>query len=174
MNGRALNLRNVLRPAAPILVATISALVGSAGLAILAAPPDFDERMDALEMRKREVQRSFTRLGAAPADADRVLCRQTTAQLSQELRAALTTHATQAGLSLSGVEIGPDGSVLGETLVPVRVRFEVEGAYDGVIGSLDLLGQLRPSIFVDTVDLTSKSTGVTLSLTGRVFCVAPS
>jgi hypothetical protein len=49
-------------------------------------------------------------------------------------------------------------------------RFQASGSYESALMAMDQLAKRRPQVFADTVDLTSKTSSVTLVFSGRVFC----
>jgi len=154
-------------------VATASALAMGLVLAGVSSPPDFRTRLTALEtqvQQTRTLMRPLPAEGLYPADA---ICRGDANAAVKALRDNLSAFAAQAGLSLDTLDIRPE-PVAGEPglLTPVRLRFTATGSYESVVMLLAALSRLRPDVFADGVDLTSKTSNVTLSFSGRAFCAA--
>ena len=151
-------------------VAAVSAAGFSFLLKAVATPRDFEVRAAAVEEGIEGVRRAIGRRVGDDQLGAGAICKIPLSEQSQALRTVLTSHAEQHRLKLSGMEVAPDVSVLGETLVQGRLRFRVEGDYETTVATLDMLNQARPKIFAETVELTSGSSSVTLSFSGKFFC----
>lgn len=147
------------------------ALVMSIALSSLSRPKDFDERLALLERRTAEAERLARTARTAKAYRPGVICAGSPADQAAAIRSTLESQAGQTQLSLTVVDVSPEGDGGdGARLETLRVRFEAAGAYEAALGLLETLERVQPQIFVDTVDLVSKTSSVTLSFSGRAFC----
>ena len=89
------------------------------------------------------------------------------------LRRELTAMTAALQLQHATVEVSPEPTGRAGVLAPLRIRLSASGSYDAALGTLGRLTAARPVVFIDTVDLTSKTSFVTLAISGRVFCSAP-
>jgi len=152
-------------------VAAAAALAMGFALASASTPANFQSRVAALETRDQQA-RNLMRPSAAgsvyPADA---ICRGDPSVAAKGLRDNLAAFATQANLSLDILDARPETDAGSQgALAPVRLRFTVTGPYESVVMLLSALSRQRPDVFADGVDLTSKTSNVTLSFSGRAFC----
>jgi hypothetical protein len=154
-------------------VAAASALAMSLVLSAASAPPDFRARLAALASQARltgDLMRSLPAANPYPADA---FCGRDTADAIRRLRDKLSAAAAETNLTLDGLEVRPDLETPGpSTLKPLRLRFFATGSYENVVMLLAVLSRQRPEVFADAVDMTSKTSNVSMSFSGRAFCSA--
>ncbi|MDZ4370978.1 MAG: GspMb/PilO family protein [Phenylobacterium sp.] len=150
-----------------------AALLLGLGLASVATPADFDERTARIAEQVEQAEALLRPVrdrgpfgaeslcvGAADGEAGR---------LDEQMRG----YAGRLGLAVDAMEIRPEPvGDLESRVTPVRLRFTASGPYEGFVGLLALLGNQRPQLFVDSLDLTPKVSVVSLSMSGRVFCGA--
>jgi hypothetical protein len=164
---------NVRQAVLAVGVAAASALAMSLILAGASSPPDFRARLAALETQAQQTSELMRPLPAGslyPADA---LCGRDTAAAARKLHDGLSAAVAQASLTLDSLEVRPDlDTSEPATLKPLRVRLSATGPYEGVVMLLATLSRQRPDVFADGVDLTGKTSNVTMSFSGRVFCSA--
>lgn len=151
------------------VVAGVVAVLGALVLAATAKPQDFKARLAALEADTAEAAQLTGRNGmAAPAGA---VCGSADDAEGARLQAQLVRVAQQTGLQNPTVEVrnaGPAGSKA--KLGALTVKLEATGGYDSALRLLEQMGGLRPTIFIDTFDITSKTTAVSVAVEGRAFC----
>lgn len=147
------------------------AIIFALSLAAITSPARLEPRLGDLEAGAQKlgrVDRHDRGLAQYPTDA---VCSRGTAAQGNELRSSLKALVAAQSLALDNLSVGPDDQTpLSETLSAIRVRIQVSGSYEGAVAMLQSLSQMRPTVFVETFDLTSKTTSVSLSLSGRVFC----
>lgn len=151
-------------------LALSSALVMSMLLAAIASPKALTARVSALQGQSDEAARLLQRSRAPagyPLDA---VCSKSVDRQARDLRDALQGYAGALQLSVTGVEIEP--VVARSGLAPIRLRFQASGSYESAVRLLGALADQRPLIFADSVDMTSRTTSVTLVFTGRAYCSA--
>jgi hypothetical protein len=152
-------------------VAAGSALLMAFILASAGSPSGFRGRLQQLETQARQTQdllRPKPSDDLYPADA---ICQGDPTMIGKAFRNSLTTFAAQASLNLETLDVGVEPPTSDPSaLTPVRLRFTATGPYEGAIMFLQSLSRQRPEIFADAVDLTSKTSNVTISFSGRVFC----
>lgn len=154
-------------------VATMSAIAFALLLSALSTPQGYKERIATLQQKVEGVRRMLkppAELAPYPADA---VCAKGVSPTLDQLRKDIGGQAETAKLVLSQVELGPDEQArLGETLIPLQLKLQAQGSYESTIALLALLARHRPMVFADTVDLSSKTSSVTLKFSGRLFCSA--
>jgi hypothetical protein len=155
------------------MVGLMVAVVTSAELAALARPSGYEVRIAAATQNAERLRRLLAGDPTTGPFGWDAICRQTPDREVQQLRKDIAVQADAAKLTVGGLEVGPDyQEALGDTLSPLRVRLEAQGPYQGAVSLLAVLAQSRPTLFVDSVDLTSRTSSVTLKLSGRVYCSA--
>ncbi|WP_310540384.1 hypothetical protein [Phenylobacterium sp.] len=160
-----------LRPA--VFAASLalgSALVMALVLTSISTPAGFKSRLAAVSDQVADADRrsrSSSAPGVFPVDA---VCTRTAERQAEFLGDSLQGYAAPLQLDLRGLEIVAGVPSGRGKLVPVRFRFQASGSYEAAIGLLDALSRQRPQIFADTVDLTSKTSSVTLVFSGRLYC----
>lgn len=169
--GRTIAPQDVLAAAG---TATLASIVSWILLCVLATPHDFSERTAALSNRAAAARKL---IAATPADGSiDAVCQRTVGAEVDAQKRALAALATQSGFQLAGVEVAAEGANSGgrSALAAVRLEFAGSGSYEAAMQMLDALSRSRPQVFVDTLDLTSKTSSVDLKFSGRVFCAARS
>lgn len=166
--GQALRVRDT---ALAIGVATASALAMGLLLASASSPPDFKVRLEALQSQTRQTQDLMRPLPAGSLYPTDAICRGDANAAAKGLRDGLSAFAAQASLSLDALDARPE-SAEAARLTPVRLRFSATGSYESVVMLLAALSRQRPDVFADEAVLTSKTSNVTLSFSGRAFCSA--
>lgn len=151
-------------------VALASAVLTGVLVTVLSKPTDFEDRVAVLtartELAERMTQRS---LGGAAEPLG--VCGTGPASQIQALKDEIAADATRLSLQAGPVEARL-ADLTGRGVTPIALRLEVSGSYQGAMSLLDTLSARRPMVFVDTIDLVSKTSNVTLTVQGRVFCVA--
>lgn len=154
-------------------VAACCAIVAAVTLSSLSSPKDLDARAAAVEQKAAQAKRLFRPDRQAQTTAPDAVCSRRPEDQAAALRQSVGALATQAGLEMRTLDVRPEAPEAADAkLVPVRLRFEAIGPYDAVVGLVGQLSQQRPEIFVDAVDLVSKTSTVTIAFSGRVFCSA--
>ena len=153
---------------------TLAALAGVIFFTILilvARPSGFSARVAQVTADQENID--ALRQGSAepmrfPAKA---VCTEPAASAAETLRRRVQSDATAVNVAVGPVAAtpGPADQAAGG-LSPVAVQFEATGSYDGVLGLLGQLSKQQPEVFVDSVDLQSKISVVTLKLGGRIYC----
>ncbi len=153
---------------AATLVGALAAVFAAAGLAALARPTDRTARMAALEIKLERLHR----LERAPVGGlvypQGAVCRdgatRGAAMVEQRLRAGL------GQAKLVRISFEPEPATAGLAPSAVALRFETEGSHEDATALLGMLDTLRPAIFVDTVDLETRTSAVSLHFSGRFYC----
>jgi hypothetical protein len=159
--------------AVTVLLGLSAGAFAVAELSAMAKPRDYDARVAAADEKAHRLQRVLRANAPNGPFGWDAICRQPPAREVQQLRKDITAQAEAAKLTLASLEVGPDYQAsLGETLSPLRVRLEAEGGYEGALGLLAGLAEAKPSLFIDTLDLSSRTSSVSLKLSGRVYCSA--
>lgn len=160
-----------VRAAAALVLAIAAAVAAVAGATSWSKPHDFETRVAAVNTQLRTA-RSLAAGAVArrfPADA---LCSLSNGGASERVGAQVKALAADAQFDHLDVQVSPTRERSGE-LIPLVVHVSGSGSYEGTLGLLQRLSTLRPMLFVDTLDLASKTSFVTFTLSGRVFCSAP-
>jgi len=158
---------------AATLAGGLAALLAATGLAALARPADRAARIAALEVkldRLHRLERAPVGGLVYPKDA---VCRDGAVR-----GAAVVEQALRAGLGeakLVRISFEPEPATSGPASVgaaptAVALRFETEGSYEDATALLSTLDAVRPAIFVDTVDLETRTSAVSLQFSGRFYC----
>ena len=156
-------------------LAGVAVAVGAyASLATISTPSHLGKRMDALEAEIESTQTAFSR----PRDPSHYLpdpiCRVGPSSAGEQVRAELTAAARQSGLAVPAITLASSRDDLSSEVFPVMFTLDVTDRYDLVLSFLNRLAQSEPEVFADSVDLTSKTSAVSLKLTGRVECQSSS
>jgi hypothetical protein len=152
-------------------LALLCAVAVAAGLGRLAQPSRFDARMAIVE-RDSEHAATLLRAPSSIGGAN-LTCSSASSAEGERLRGQLAAMASTLPLQHASVEVSPEPAPPASTLATLAVRLSGAGPYDAALAALGRLAAIRPLVFVDTVDLTSKTSFVTFSISGRVFCAAP-
>jgi hypothetical protein len=152
-------------------LAAVAAAAAVFGMLSITKPGHFDARVADLQGKVDSARRMMPAV-ATRAFAPTALCSAAPQAAADKLSADLKTAAHSLQLNNVDVQVSPQREVDGG-LVPLTVRFNASGQYTAMLAVLQKLSGLRPVLFVDTVDLTSKTSFVTFSLSGRVLCSAP-
>lgn len=151
-------------------LALSSALLMSMLLAAIASPKALTSRVATLQAQADEAGRLLQRSRAPAGYALDAVCAKSVDRQARDLRDALQGYAGALQLNMTGVEIEP--LVTRGALAPIRLRFQASGSYEAAVRLLGALADQRPLIFADSVDLTSRTSSVTLVFTGRAYCSA--
>ena len=151
-------------------IAAICAMVMGAVLASLATPPQFKDRLAELTTGHEQAVRLARPVRNAEALGTDVICPRSAAQQAPLLAGALKDSAGQLRLELKRLDVSAGRSGTSGKLTPLHVRLETQGSYDGAVMMLDLIGKQRPQVFAETVDLTTKVSGVTMVFSGIAYC----
>lgn len=144
-------------------VAVLIALV----LAATGKPADFNTRLAALEADTAEASRLMGRSGVAAAGA---ICGAADDAEAGRLQANLVRMVQANGLREPTVEVRPVEGAAKAKLGTLAVKLEATGSYEAALRALEQMGGMRPTIFIDTVDIASKTSAVSIALEGRAFC----
>ena len=147
------------------------ALALGMGLAALATPPRFKDRIRAVEGQIAAIEAEGQSGRMKQRFADDAVCQRDPAAQSQALRDNLTGTAAQLQLALAGVEVSPLEAEPNR-LAPIRIRFQAAGGYGSAMMALDALSRVRPQVFTERVSLTSRGADVVMIFEGRAFCSA--
>lgn len=149
------------------------ALLLAVVLASIARPSDLQARTATISDRIETASGLFRPARNSSTFGPDAVCAQAPEAQAEALRTSLTNYAGQGGIEVRGIDARPmDAGAGGAKLVPVRLKFEAIGSYEAIVLLLENLGRQRPEVFVDALDLTAKTSNVTLAFTGRVFCSA--
>lgn len=149
----------------------LACAVLTGGLAtLLSKPTGFEDRIAVLTARTDLAERMIQR-GLGGATEPLGACISGPSGQIQALKDEIAADAQRLSLQSGPLETRLADLTEGG-VTPIGLKLEVRGSYQAAMSLLDTLSARRPMLFVDTVDLTSKSSSVTLTLQGRVFCVA--
>jgi hypothetical protein len=162
---------SMLELSGAVAAALACALASAAGLVVVARPSHFAARLGAVEADADQAGKLLRQAPLQPAAA--ALCSSALSSEADALRAQLTGLAGGLGLQHPVVDIAPDPAPRPGRLAPLRIKISGAGSYEAVLGVVGRLAAVRPSVFVDTVDLTSRTSFIAFAVTGRVFCSAP-
>lgn len=154
----------------PVTATAATAVLVVIALSTLARPSGFSGRMGDLEDSVTASEQSL-KAGSGLSYAPGSVCDRTQVEEADAIKARLQAAAQSAGVTLTSLNAaaGPQGQG-GVTLSPVTLQVQANGRYDQVMTLLTDLANDRPTIFIDTADLVSKTSSVDLKLEGRVFC----
>jgi hypothetical protein len=151
-------------------LATVCALIVGVGLSHFSAPDDFEERSSNIEQK---IDQAATLLkqqrNIAARDAGSI-CHTDADEAVQVLRERVSTALSQNRLEAQQLNVAARPRRSGSKLAPIELRFIASGAYSDVLQTLNTLAQQQPEIFVDTADMTPKTSTVTIEFSGAVFC----
>lgn len=152
--------------------AVVLATVAVFALTVTSRPSELVSRLAAVEANAEEARQLFRRRVAASAPAD-AICRAEPGAAAAKLRSEIAAVVAGSGLAEPVVEVRstPQGGGANR-LSALAVRVETQGSYEAVLGLLAQLSNVRPIVFVDTVDLRSATSFVTLSVSGHAYCSA--
>jgi hypothetical protein len=151
-------------------VALASAVLAGVLVTVLSRPTDFTDRLAVLTSRTELAER-MTQRNRGGAEEPLGTCAAGPAAQIQALKDEIAASATRLSLQSGPVEARV-ADLTEKGVTPIGLKLEVSGSYQSAMSLLDTLSARRPILFVDTIDLVSKTSNVTLSLQGRVFCVA--
>lgn len=144
------------------------AIVAATGLSALARPAQRAERLAQVEAkldRLETLQRGAG--GEEPPYPRGAICREGVGRGAGLVEQKVRAQLGQARLAAIAFE--PSVPV-GDSLMAVSFRFETEGPYEDAMVLLRGLDAARPTLFVDSVDLASKTSVVSLRFSGRFYC----
>lgn len=153
---------------AAAMVGGATAIVAAAGLSALAQPADRAARLASVERkldRLEALQRGATRGG--PGYPRGAICREGVGRGAGAVEQKVRAQLGQA--TLRTIVFEPSTPV-GESLMAVNFRFETVGSYEDATALLRGMNAVRPTLFVDTVDLVSKTSAVSLQFSGHFYC----
>ena len=144
------------------------AIVTATGLSALARPANRAARLAELDRkldRIETLQRGATDSRASyPRGA---VCREGVGRGAEVVEQKVRAQLGQAKLAAIAFE---PSTPVGESLLAVNFRFETVGSYEDATTLLRGLDAARPTLFVDTVDLVSKTSAVSLRFSGHFYC----
>lgn len=152
------------------LIAAISALVFCWSLAAIARPTDLKARVAALEVQAERTQTLLRRRGGNADYPAGSVCPGLTETQLEPIRKQLGMAITGSNLSLGKISVARSSTPSLEAITPIDVSFETNGAYEATLLMLDNLSRQTPLLYVDTVDLRSRTGSVNLQLSGRIYC----
>lgn len=144
------------------------AVAAAAGLSALARPADRAARLASVE-RKLDRLEALQRGGArgGPVYPRGAICREGVGPGAELVARKVRAELGQA--TLRTIVFEPSKPV-GESLMVVNFRFETLSSYEDATALLRGLNGVRPTLFVDTVDLISKTSAVSLQFSGHFYC----
>ena len=152
-------------------VALVCAVLSAAVLAAVARPRDFGLRLAKVEADAASAERLLHKRDlpqALPADG---VCPSLSPEAAQRLRSDLARVGEAFRLEHIVVEVAPEPPARGsDPLAALRIRLEASGQYDAALGALSRLEDVRPIVFIDSADIASKTSFVTLAVSGRAYC----
>ncbi|KQY31926.1 hypothetical protein ASD38_22965 [Caulobacter sp. Root487D2Y] len=150
------------------MIGGAAAIVTATGLAALARPADRAARLAELE-RKLDRIEALRRDGAddEPTYPRGAICREGVALGAGVVEQKLRARLGQAKLAAIAFE---PSSPAGDSLLAVNFRFETVGSYEDAMTLLGGLDAARPTLFVDSIDLVSKTSAVSLQFSGHFYC----
>jgi hypothetical protein len=166
--GRRLDL-NLAVPA--VTLAALTGVVFFTALIIVARPSGFSART-AEVAADQAAAASLSHGSPAPlAFPAKAVCSEPVAIAAEALRRRVQADAAAVNVAVDPVALTPGPADHGAgSLAPVAVQFEATGAYDAVLGLLGRMSRQQPQVFIDSLDLQSKLSVVTLKLGGRIYC----
>jgi hypothetical protein len=147
------------------------ALAAVAGLVALAKPRDFEARVAQVEAQTAEAATLLAGRSGTKAYPAGAVCPEASPAEAAKLQAQLAQALGAAQLEPARLEIQPGAASRG--LAPLAFEVEAGGSYEAAMAGLQQLSALRPMVIVDTADLVSRTSSVTLAISGRVYCSAP-
>jgi len=151
-------------------VAAVCAVVAGVSMATISRPQNFAARLQALDARLDLIQRMGRRAAAGAPSEVQGRCANGAAGQVQTLKDEIAASEARLDLQPATLDVRPAQTDEGG-VTPVTLHIEVTGSYQGALTLLDELSKRQPTVFVDKTDLTSRTSNVTLSFSGRVFCV---
>lgn len=169
MTGRTSSIRTG-EWALAVVVAAGVAVAAALGLGALSRPSDLDGRLAAVRQDAEDAQQLFRRRSASAAPAD-AICRGAPATGAAKLKDALAAASSASGVTKPLIEVrpGPPGPSENK-LSGLTLHIEAEGGYEAALDLLARLSDIRPVVFVDTVDIRSSNSFVTIAISGRAYC----
>lgn len=165
--SKTITARDLLIPGA---IAAGAATGFAVVLSMIATPGDLSERASNVSTRADALQHDFgSARSPQPADLRRV-CFTPVERAKYDLQSAIANAAGPQGVTISDFRASADPTIVSGAIQPVVFHFAATGPYDGVVGILRRLAANKSEVFVDSADLVSNTTNVTLSFTGRLFC----
>jgi hypothetical protein len=152
-------------------LAVVVAAAAAAGLSAVAKPSDYAERLAAVERSTDEATALLRQRRAGQAFGKGAVCIGDPATAAERLRYELTGAASSARLEHPTVTVMARPAS-GRVIAPMEIRLEAAGGYDAALTAIDRMSNVRPVIFIDSVDIVSKTSFVTLAITGRAYCSA--
>lgn len=154
---------------ASILLGLIAATGAYAGLAAYGQPENFNNRVANLEDRVTEIRRLSRAPAAARAYRAGALCVGADPEALSAISSDLQSRASGLGLTLVSLALTPATPRQGG-VDRVDLQVEVTGPYPAVTGMLGSFAAQTPRMFVDRLDLTDRTTTVSLRFTGHFYC----
>lgn len=169
MKNSKLDLQSLMLTAAIGLAVAVAAGLGLAGLS---TPAAFSTRLENLDLRLDELQRLSKLYAGAGGNRTDAICGRPAVEEADVLRQVIMGDAAALGLTVVRAEVSPAAQRPNSPLIPLSVRLEANGPYEGALTLLAHLQKFSPEVFADSMDLTSKTTSVTLAFSGRAFCAS--
>jgi len=124
----------------------------------------------ALQAQSERVQTLLRRRGGTTDYPPGAICPGLSEVQLEPIRQQLRAAVAGAGLDPQKVSVARSAAPSLEAIAPVDVRLETNGAYGPTLLMLDVLSRQTPLLYVDTVDLRSRTDTVNLQLSGRLYC----
>lgn len=157
-------------PVRAVAFAVVCAILVFSVLSVVAAPPHWRERVEALTRKTAEIERIAGGLSGMGDYKPGAVCEGGTLQGGSALERRAESVAGALGVELAEVEVEAGVASTASGLAPVAFSLAATAEYDALIVFLAQLGQGQPDVFVDTAKLTPNVSVANLTLTGRVFC----
>lgn len=152
------------------IIAGLAATLAAFLLANLSKPTAFETRLAKVAGDVDRTQRLAQAGGSANSHRPRAVCPGPGADNLEAVRSAFFAAAARAGVSSPAVSLTSLDEGEHAALAPVRVSLQASGGYDAVLGMLGQFERLEPEVFVDVLELKSKTSSVDLKLSGKVYC----
>ena len=138
-------------------------------LATVAKPDQFDARKASVEASAEAAARSIGRR-PPPALSPGAVCEDTATDAAR-LQGAILRVAQASQLADLEVSVTPlTSEPTAPRLRALTVTLEATGGYDSALMAVRDLTSIRPLLYLDSVDLASRTSSVSLSVSGRAFC----
>ena len=167
--SRAMTL-DVNAVALSVAAALAGGLIAWFGLSLMARPSHAAARLAEVARQADAVDR-ITKRSASSAFPAGAVCDNGAEAGAAAVHQVLTTLAAQSSVAVADFQAQPQTpDEANGGLQPVRLAIAGSGASAAVQTLLQGLSKSSPAIFVDTLDLRPVDGGVSLKLSGRIFC----
>jgi hypothetical protein len=152
-----------------VVIGLAAALLTTGGLMMVAAPTDGKARLAHLAQSLAQMESAALTAGGSSDYPAGAVC-PSRADAPAMLQQRFQTSASATGVTLSELTVADPYQNEDSGLTTVEFSIGATARYDALLLFLGLIDKSRPQVFVDTANLTPKTSVVTLKLTGRVLC----